>query len=67
VTLLAYLFVRREVDSVRVGVADIAAALKGGSQVFLASTISFYASTNTVLLSIVSGSVAAGYLPPATS
>ncbi|MBN3737860.1 oligosaccharide flippase family protein [Burkholderia seminalis] len=62
VTLLAYLFFRREVESVRLRFADIAAALKGGSQVFLASTsISFYASTNTVLLSIVSGSVAAGY------
>lgn len=62
VTLLAYLFFHREIESVRVRFADIAAALKGGSQVFLASTsISFYASTNTVLLSIVSGSVAAGY------
>ncbi|MGU7844072.1 oligosaccharide flippase family protein [Burkholderia sp. AW33-5] len=62
VTLLAYLFLHREIESVRVRFADIATALKGGSQVFLASTsISFYASTNTVLLSIVSGSVAAGY------
>ncbi|WP_423381477.1 oligosaccharide flippase family protein [Burkholderia sp. LMG 32019] len=62
VTLLAYLFVHREIESVRVRFADIADALKGGSQVFLASTsISFYASTNTVLLSIVSGNVAAGH------
>ena len=61
-TLLAYLFFCREIASVRVRFADIAIALKGGSQVFLASTsISFYASTNTILLSIVSGNVAAGY------
>ena len=68
VTLLAYLFFRREVESVRVRFADIAAALKGGSQVFLASTsISFYASTNTVLLSIVSGVSPPAILPPVTS
>ncbi|AIO46033.1 MULTISPECIES: oligosaccharide flippase family protein [Burkholderia] len=61
-TLLAYLFFCREIARVRVRFADITEALKGGTQVFLASTsISFYASTNTVLLSIVSGHVAAGY------
>ncbi|AJY16071.1 flippase [Burkholderia multivorans] len=62
VTLLAYLFVCREVARVRVRLADIVTAVKGGTQVFLASTsISFYASTNTVLLSMVAGNVAAGY------
>ncbi|WP_420212545.1 oligosaccharide flippase family protein [Burkholderia aenigmatica] len=62
ITLLAYLFFRREIERVHVRFADIVAALQAGFQVFLASTsISFYASTNTVLLSIVSGNVAAGY------
>ncbi|MCO8349896.1 flippase [Burkholderia multivorans] len=62
VTLLAYLFVCREIARVRVRLADIVTAVKGGTQVFLASTsISFYASTNTVLLSMVAGNVAAGY------
>ncbi|WP_423369882.1 oligosaccharide flippase family protein [Burkholderia sp. LMG 32019] len=61
-TLLAYLFIGREIASVRVRFSDIVVAVKDGTQVFLASTsISFYASTNTVLLSIVSGNVAAGY------
>ncbi|KVN33768.1 polysaccharide biosynthesis protein [Burkholderia pyrrocinia] len=59
---IAYLFACREVAFVRVHVADIAEALKGGLQVFLASTsVAFYASTNTVLLGFVSGNVAAGY------
>jgi PST family polysaccharide transporter len=56
------MFARREVDFVRVRAADIIDALKGGWQVFLASTsVAFYASTNTVLLGFVSGNVAAGY------
>ncbi|MBR8343335.1 oligosaccharide flippase family protein [Burkholderia ambifaria] len=62
IVLAAYLYFQREIDFVRVGVADIAESLKGGWQVFLASTsIAFYASTNTVLLGFVSGNVAAGY------
>ncbi len=62
VALAVYLFLHREVDFVRVGFDDIAESLKGGWQVFLASTsIAFYASTNTVLLGFVSGNVAAGY------
>lgn len=60
--VFGYLIVQREVGFVRVGLADITAALKGGWQVFLASTsVAFYASTNTVLLGFVSGNVAAGY------
>lgn len=62
IALAAYLYLNREIDFVRVGAADIAESLKGGWQVFLASTsIAFYASTNTVLLGFVSGNVAAGY------
>ncbi|WP_323122763.1 flippase [Burkholderia alba] len=62
VLVFGYLVAHREIEFVRVGTADIAASLKGGWQVFLASTsIAFYASTNTVLLGFVSGNVAAGY------
>ncbi|AIV84468.1 flippase [Burkholderia pseudomallei] len=62
VLVFGYLIVRREVVFVRIGAADVAASLKGGWQVFLASTsVAFYASTNTVLLGFVSGNVAAGY------
>ena len=62
ILIFVYMFLRREVDFVPVHIADIAEALKGGWQVFLASTsIAFYASTNTVLLGFVSGNVAAGY------
>lgn len=60
--IFVYMFARREVDFVRVRAADVIDALKGGWQVFLASTsVAFYASTNTVLLGFVSGNVAAGY------
>jgi polysaccharide transporter, PST family len=62
IAIFVYMFVRREVDFVPVRIADIVTALKGGWQVFLASTsVAFYASTNTVLLGFVSGNVAAGY------
>ncbi|KVK83878.1 polysaccharide biosynthesis protein [Burkholderia ubonensis] len=60
--VVAYMFACREVDFVRVDVHDIAEALKGGWQVFLASTsVAFYASANTVLLGFVSGNLSAGY------
>lgn len=62
IALAVYLRVNREVEFVRVRIADIAESLRGGWQVFLASTsVAFYASTNTVLLGFVSGNVAAGY------
>ncbi|KVE38731.1 flippase [Burkholderia sp. TSV86] len=62
VLVFGYLIVKREVVPARIGLSDIVASLKGGWQVFLASTsIAFYASTNTVLLGFVSGNVAAGY------
>lgn len=62
VLVFSYLVVRREIEFVRVSLDDVAASLKGGWQVFLASTsVAFYASTNTVLLGFVSGNVAAGY------
>lgn len=62
IAAIALLFACREVAFVRVRVADVAEALQGGWQVFLASTsVAFYASTNTVLLGFVSGNVAAGY------
>jgi PST family polysaccharide transporter len=62
IAIFVYMFIRREVEFVRVSITDIVDALAGGWQVFLASTsVAFYASTNTVLLGFVSGNVAAGY------
>lgn len=62
IAIFVYMFIRREVEFVRVSIADIVDTLTGGWQVFLASTsVAFYASTNTVLLGFVSGNVAAGY------
>jgi PST family polysaccharide transporter len=61
-----YLFSRRELDFVATPVRVIANAVKQGWGVFMASTITeIYASSNIVLLALISGNVAAGYFAAA--
>ncbi|GAB5097345.1 MULTISPECIES: oligosaccharide flippase family protein [unclassified Caballeronia] len=61
-TIMTYLYFRRELDFVSVSLDSIAKSLKDGWSVFLATAINEYsASSNTVLLALISGNVAAGY------
>ncbi|SAL59747.1 polysaccharide biosynthesis protein [Caballeronia terrestris] len=62
IAIVTYLYLRRELDFVHTSVRSIVKALKDGSSVFMATAITdFYASSNIVLLALISGNVAAGY------
>jgi PST family polysaccharide transporter len=62
IAIVTYLYFRRELDFVHTSVRSIVKALKDGSSVFMATAITdFYASSNIVLLALISGNVAAGY------
>jgi len=57
-----YLFARREIEFIRVPLSDIFAVIRDGWRVFMATAVAdFYASSNTVVLALLSGNVAAGY------
>jgi O-antigen/teichoic acid export membrane protein len=57
-----YLFARREIEFIRIPLGDILAVIRDGWRVFMATAVAdFYASSNTVLLALISGNVAAGY------
>jgi O-antigen/teichoic acid export membrane protein len=60
--IMTYLYCRRELDFVAPSVKDIAKTIHEGWSVFLATAVNeFCASSNTVLLALISGNVAAGY------
>ena len=60
--VMIYLLLRREIEFVRIQPGEIFAALRDGWRVFMATAVAdFYASSNTVVLALVSGNVAAGY------
>jgi len=60
--VMIYLFIRREIEFVRIQPGEIFAALRDGWRVFMATAVAdFYASSNTVVLALISGNVAAGY------
>jgi O-antigen/teichoic acid export membrane protein len=62
IVICFYLYRRNELDFVPTPVREIAKALRDGWGVFMASAITeFYASSNIVLLTLISGDVAAGY------
>ncbi|SAK95962.1 polysaccharide biosynthesis protein [Caballeronia fortuita] len=62
IAICTYLYFRREIDFVRVSLKTIGARLKDGWSVFIATSIvDIYASSNIVLLTFISGNVAAGY------
>jgi PST family polysaccharide transporter len=62
IVICIYLYRRRELDFVATPVRDIVKALKEGWGVFMASAVTeIYASSNIVLLALISGNVAAGY------
>ncbi|SAL70039.1 polysaccharide biosynthesis protein [Caballeronia peredens] len=62
IAICTYLYFRRELDFVRVSMKTIVARLKEGWSVFIAtSLVDIYASSNIVLLTFISGNVAAGY------
>ena len=66
IVICIYLYRRRELDFVRTPVRAIAEALKQGWGVFMASAATeIYASSNIVLLALISGNVAAGYFAAA--
>jgi PST family polysaccharide transporter len=62
IAICTYLYFRRELDFVRVSFKTIIGRLKEGWSVFIAtSLVDIYASSNIVLLTFISGNVAAGY------
>lgn len=62
IALFVYLYRRRELDFLPPSLAEVFSALKDGARVFMATAITeFYASSNTVVLALICGNVAAGY------
>jgi PST family polysaccharide transporter len=62
IAIFIHLYRSRQLDFVRTPVSAIVAALKDGWSVFMATALTeVYASTNIVLLALISGNVAAGY------
>jgi O-antigen/teichoic acid export membrane protein len=62
VSIFIYLYSRRELDFVFASFGAIAQGLKDGWSVFMATAVvELYASSNIVLLALISGDVAAGY------
>jgi PST family polysaccharide transporter len=62
IAIFAYMAWKREISFVRVPFSDMLKALRDGWEVFIGSTsVWLYASTNTVLLALIAGDVAAGY------
>jgi len=62
IAICTYLYFRREIDFVPVSFRTIFGRLKDGWSVFMATSIvDIYASSNIVLLTFISGNVAAGY------
>jgi PST family polysaccharide transporter len=60
--VMIYLFRRGEIEWVRVTPNAVFVVLRDGWRVFLATAVAdFYASSNTVVLALISGNVAAGY------
>lgn len=66
IVICIYLYSRREIDFVATPLRVIANTLRDGWGVFMASAITeIYASSNIVLLALISGDVAAGYFAAA--
>jgi PST family polysaccharide transporter len=66
VSIFIYLYSRRELDFVFASFSAIAKGLKDGWSVFMATAVvELYASSNIVLLALISGDVAAGYFAAA--
>jgi polysaccharide transporter, PST family len=64
--IMVYLFMRREIDFVATSPRAIGRAMADGWNVFMATAINdICASSNTVLLALISGNVAAGYFAAA--
>jgi polysaccharide transporter, PST family len=64
--IMVYLYSRREIDFVRTSPRAVGRALADGWNVFMATAINdICASSNTVLLALISGNVAAGYFAAA--
>lgn len=62
IAIFIYLYRRHELDFVPPSRREIWAALSDGARVFMATAIAdFYASSNTVVLALICGNVAAGY------
>ncbi|SPB14712.1 polysaccharide biosynthesis protein [Caballeronia novacaledonica] len=66
ISICTYLYFRRELDFAPVSLSTIRGRLKDGWAVFMAtSVVDIYASSNIVLLTFISGNVAAGYFAAA--
>jgi O-antigen/teichoic acid export membrane protein len=62
IAVFIYLFARGEVQFVRTPLKHILATITDGWRIFMATAIAdFYASSNTVVLALLAGNVAAGY------
>jgi PST family polysaccharide transporter len=62
ISIFIYLYNRRELDFVFASFSAVAKGLRDGWSVFMATaTVEIYASSNIVLLALISGDVAAGY------